>query len=49
MTGIVLPHDTYGSHLVNGKTVDPELELKNFKAAGEILSELWSDMTFYFK
>ena len=45
MTGVVLPHDTYGSHLVNGKTVDPELELKNVKAAGEILSELWSDMT----
>jgi hypothetical protein len=45
MTGIVLPHDTYGSHLVNGQTVDTELEKKNFKAAGETLSELWSNLT----
>ena len=29
MTGVVLPHDTFGSHLRNGKTVDEELEKKN--------------------
>ena len=44
MTGIILPHDTYGSHLVNRKTVDAELEKKNFKAAGDTLGELWSNI-----
>ena len=44
MTGVVLPYDTYGSHLVNGKTVDTELEKRNFKAAGDTLGELWSNM-----
>ena len=44
MTGKVLPHEAFGSHFNNGKTVDTELEMKNFKAAGEILGELWSDM-----
>ena len=42
--GVVLPHDSYGSHLVNGKTVDEDLELKNFEAAGEVLAELWGKM-----
>ena len=42
LTGIVLPHDTFGTHLRNGKTIDEELEKKNFKAAGEVLSEIWS-------
>ena len=42
LTGVLLPHDTYGSHLDNsGKTVDTELELKNFKAAGTTLCEIW--------
>ena len=44
MTGVVLPHDTYGSHLNNGKTFDIELEKKNFKAAGETLGEIWSEL-----
>ena len=44
LTGVVLPYDTFGSHIVNGKTVDDSLELKNFEAAGEILAEIWSNM-----
>ena len=44
MSGLVLPHDTYGSHLVNGKTVDDELEIKNFQAAGETLCGIWNNL-----
>ena len=44
MTGVVLPHDTFGSHLRNGKTVDEELEKKNFEAAGDTLANLWNDL-----
>ena len=44
LSGIVLPAETYGSHLNNGKTVDEELEERNFEAAGEVLSEVWSKM-----
>ena len=37
------PFDKFGSHLdKSNKTVDLELEQKNFKAAGEILAEVWS-------
>ena len=42
--GVVLPHETFGSHLVNGMTVDEELELKNFRADGEVLAELWGNL-----
>ena len=42
--GVVLPHDTYGTHLNNGKTVDEELEMRNFQAAGEVLVDLWGKM-----
>jgi hypothetical protein len=45
LSGIILPHDTYGSHLSDsGKTVDPVLELKNFQKAGESLADVWSTM-----
>lgn len=45
LTGVVLPHDTYGTHLdARGKTSDSELELKNFQAAGEALAHLWSEL-----
>ena len=44
MTGVVLPHDTYGSHLVNRKPVDAEVEKKNFEAACDTLGELWSNI-----
>ena len=42
--GIILPFDKFGSHLDNSnKTVDTELEKKNFAAAGEILASVWSE------
>lgn len=45
LSGVILKHDTYGTHLDNGgKTKDEELELKNFSAAGRTLAEIWSEM-----
>ena len=41
---MVLPYDTFGSHLVNGKSVDSELEVKNYNKAEEILSEIWNKL-----
>lgn len=44
LAGVVLPHDTYGSHLdKQGKTVNEELEKKNFHSAAEALALVWSD------
>ena len=43
-SGIILPFDTFGSHLnSSNKTIDPVLEEKNFKTAGEILADVWSE------
>ena len=43
-SGIILPFDTFGSHLnASNKTIDIDLEKKNFKAAGEILASVWSE------
>ena len=43
LSGLILPHDYYGSHLDhNGKTSDPELEKSNFAKAGDALAEVWS-------
>ena len=45
LTGVVLPHDTYGNHLDSaGKTIDTDLEMKNFEAAGGALCSLWNDL-----
>ena len=44
MTGLVLPHDSFGSHLHNGKTVDEALEILNFEAAGKVLCEVWEKL-----
>ena len=45
MTALVLPYETFGRHLnSSGETIDEALEKKNFKAAGEILSEVWSSL-----
>ena len=41
-SGVILPFDAYGTHLdASNKIVTMELEMKNFKAAGEILAEIW--------
>jgi hypothetical protein len=40
---VILPHETFGSHLDNeGKTVDLEFEKKNVEAAGKVLTQIWS-------
>ncbi|CAF4369068.1 unnamed protein product [Rotaria magnacalcarata] len=39
---LILPYDHYGSHLDNGgNTIDTELEIRNFKRAGNCLAEVW--------
>ena len=43
LSGLVLPHDYFGTHLnVSGYTVDAELEKSNVKRAGEVLADVWS-------
>lgn len=43
LSGLILPHDHFGSHLDRrGRTTDADLEKANFKKAGEILAEVWS-------
>lgn len=45
LSALILPHDHYGTHLGNGsKTIDVDLELKNFEFAGKSLAEVWSSM-----
>lgn len=45
LTGFILPHDRYGSHLnERGITVDVDLEKENFKFAGNTLAEIWSHL-----
>ena len=45
LSGLILPHDTYGTHLDSAnKCIDTELEKKNFAKAGETLAEVWSNM-----
>ena len=42
--GVILPFNTFGSHLdASNKTTNPELEIKNFQAAGDVLAEVFSD------
>ena len=43
LTGLVLPHDYFGTHLnTHGFTMDAEVEKLNIKKAGEVLAEVWS-------
>ena len=43
-SGIILPFDTFGSHLnSSNKTIDLEREKKNFEEAGKILASVWSE------
>ena len=38
IAGVILKHDTFGTHLdAKGKTIDDELEEKNFFAAASVL------------
>ncbi|KAH7711538.1 hypothetical protein AAVH_21150 [Aphelenchoides avenae] len=48
LTGVILPHDTYGTHLdASGKTANEELERENFAAAGKVLAEIWSQRDWW--
>ncbi|CAF0719285.1 unnamed protein product [Adineta ricciae] len=43
LTGLVLPHDYFGTHLnVSGVTINSELEKNNLKRAGDVLGEVWN-------
>ena len=45
MAGVFLPHETFGTHLDSQRrTTDVELEKENFKAAGKLLAEIWSEL-----
>ncbi|GBN78913.1 hypothetical protein AVEN_255368-1, partial [Araneus ventricosus] len=46
LSGLVLPHDHYGSHLdENGRTIDEAMEQNNFAYAGKTLAEIWSSIS----
>jgi len=43
LSGVILPHDHFGNHLdSSGRTVNEELELRNFSEAGKVLEEIWT-------
>ena len=45
LTVIVLPHNHFGSHLISAAvTVEEDMEARNFAKAGQVLSEIWSEM-----
>ena len=45
LAGLVLPHDTFGTLLDSQRrTVDLELEKRNFKKAGEVLAKVWNEL-----
>lgn len=45
LTGFVLKHDNFGSHLdSSNKTTDLDLEKRNFESAGTVLSNIWSQL-----
>lgn len=45
LTGVILKHDTFGSHLNSqNQTIDVELEKRNFEHAGQVLAKIWKDL-----
>ena len=43
LAGIILLHDSFGNHLdSSGKTINEDLEKRNFFHVAEILSDIWS-------
>ena len=45
LAGILLPHDYFGSHLASqNRTIDTELDKKNFRKAGKVLAEIWEEL-----
>ena len=47
--GVVLPAETFVSHLHNGETFVEELEKRNSGAAGRVLAEIWDKMEIHRK
>ena len=46
LSGILLPHETFGTHLDSSrKTIDHNLKKHNFKAAGKILAKVWEEIS----
>ena len=44
LSGVFLKHDTYGTHLDgSGKTIDIDLEIRNFFAIMGVVSDIWSE------
>ena len=42
---VLLEHKHFGANLDDkGNTIDPQLELKNFKQVGKIVGEIWNGM-----
>ena len=42
LAGITLPIDHFGTHLdTQGKVINPELALQNFRYAGEVFCDIW--------
>jgi hypothetical protein len=47
LSGLIVDHAHYASHLDSqNRTVDTDLEKKNFEFAGTTLAEVWSSLTF---
>ena len=45
LSGILLPYETFGTYLdLSRKTIDTNLEKRNFKAAGDILAKVWEEI-----
>ena len=46
LCGVILPYQHYGNHLdASRKTIDEDLEIKNFGRAATVLKSLWNGMT----
>lgn len=46
LSGVILDHESYGSHLNSlAETIDEELERENLRHAGESLCEIWNSVT----
>ncbi|KAJ8672605.1 hypothetical protein QAD02_003864 [Eretmocerus hayati] len=45
LAGVILPHNSFGNHLDGSKkTIDRDLERKNFEEAGEVLCDIWNSL-----
>lgn len=45
LSGVILPHDHFGSHLDSQcRTMDEKVEKKYFRYAGEVLANIWGSV-----